>query len=78
MDVEAFVAQRTVERLDEAIIGWLAWPAEIDLGLVVIGPAIEHLAGEFDAIVDKQKFWRSPFFDNPVQRRHHVFAEKPM
>jgi hypothetical protein len=25
MDVKAFVAQRSIERLDEAVIGWLAW-----------------------------------------------------
>ncbi len=32
--VEAFIAQRSVERLDEAVVRRLAWPAEIDLGVV--------------------------------------------
>src|SRR5262249_43175834 len=72
MDVKAFVAQRSIERLDEAVIGWLAWPAKVDLGLVVIGPEIEHLAREFAAIIDKQIFRRLSLADYPVQCRHYV------
>ena len=78
MDVKAFVAQRSIERLDEVVICWLAWPAKVDLGLVVIGPEIEHLVREFTAIIDKQIFRCWPLADNPVQCSHDILAPQAM
>ena len=53
MHVQAFVAQRSVKRLNEGIISGLAWPGEVDGNAVVIGPEIDKMAGELGAIVSK-------------------------
>ena len=49
MNVEAFVAESPVERFDEGIVGGLAWPREVDLDSVLVGPQVHGLAAEFAA-----------------------------
>lgn len=48
--VEAFIAQRPVERFDEAVVGRFARTAEVDLALVMVGPQVQQMAGELAAI----------------------------
>jgi len=35
---QALVAKPTVERLDELLIRWLSWPAEIELYTIEVRP----------------------------------------
>ena len=50
VQVEALVAQRTIEGLDLHVVGRLAWPGEVQTSLVVIGPEIYQVARELCAI----------------------------
>jgi hypothetical protein len=58
MDVQAFVAQRTVERPDERVVGRLAGPRKVDPLAVVIGPQIHEMPGELGTVVSKKNFRR--------------------
>ena len=46
VNIQALVPKRSVERFDEAVIGRLARPIEVDRHLVVVRPQIEDPAGE--------------------------------
>ena len=78
MDVEALITQRSVECFDEAVVGWLAWPTEINPGMVVAGPEIEYLPAEFTTVVDKQAFRCWPLLQNGVERGNHMLATQPL
>src|SRR3546814_11097104 len=54
IDVEAFIPQRPVERLDIGIVGRLSRPGEVDPHAVMIRPQIDEPTGKFGAIVGKQ------------------------
>ena len=58
VDVQAFVAQRAVERLDKRVVRRLAWSREVDPGSVVVRPQINEMTSELRAIVGKQIFGR--------------------
>jgi len=51
--IQTFIAQRSVEGLDEAVVGRLAGSAEVDPHPVVVGPQIEQAPRELAAVVDK-------------------------
>ncbi len=51
MRVQALVAQRSVEGLDEAVVGRFTQPGEVDSHLVMVRPQIHQPAAEFAAIV---------------------------
>lgn len=76
VDIEAFIAQRSVERLDEAVVRRLAGPAEVDLGVVAVSPQVELLSGKFTAIVDEQTFWRGPLCDETRECRRYMLPRK--
>jgi hypothetical protein len=39
--VEAFVAQATIERFDEGIVGRLTWSREVERDAILVGPAVK-------------------------------------
>ena len=57
--IQALLAQSTIEALDESIVCWLTWPAELELHAVTVRPIIEHLGNEFAAIVDLDRLWQA-------------------
>lgn len=52
MRVQAFPAQLAVKRLDERIVGRLAWPREVERHAMRIGPEIQVARDEFTALVN--------------------------
>src|SRR6187399_3299688 len=52
MDVQTFVPQATVKRLDERIFHWLAWPNEIELHPTLVRPVFERARHELGAVID--------------------------
>jgi hypothetical protein len=53
MNVQAFVALRTVERLDERVVRRLARSREVNARSVMISPQIDQMAGKLRSIVGK-------------------------
>ena len=53
--VQAFRPQLAVERLDEAVVGRLAGPGEVQGDVVGIGPEIEVAGDELAAVVDPDR-----------------------
>ena len=52
MGIQTFGPELVVERFDEAIVGRLAGPREVERDIVCIGPEVEIAQDEFAAIVD--------------------------
>ena len=52
--VEAFVAQATVEALDERILSWLAWCDVMPFDLVFASPSEDGMAGHFGTIAHSE------------------------
>ena len=53
VQVQALVSERAVERLDVRIVGRSSRSREIHAHLVMVGPEIDDLSGEFGAIIHK-------------------------
>lgn len=51
---KAFIARRAVERFDEVVVGRFAWPAEINLALLMVSPQVQQMGGELAAIVHSE------------------------
>jgi hypothetical protein len=56
MGVQAFRAQLTIERLDEAVIRGLTWPREVQGNRIGISPEIKVARNELAAITPSE--WR--------------------
>jgi hypothetical protein len=67
--VEALVAQATVERFDEGIVGRLAGPGEVERDAILVGPAVERLRDELGAIIHPDALGRTAGGRDP---RHSV------
>ncbi|MPN40286.1 hypothetical protein SDC9_187822 [bioreactor metagenome] len=50
--VQTFIPELTVEAFDVSILLWFAWLNEAQAQSLAICPFIEHLAGEFRAVID--------------------------
>jgi hypothetical protein len=53
MDVQTFISQRPVKRLNESVARGFAWPGEVDLNAMVIGPEVDKMAGKLGTIVSE-------------------------
>ena len=53
--VQALVAQATIERFHEGIVGWLAWPAEVERDAVFVRPAVEGFRDKLRPIIDPDR-----------------------
>lgn len=51
VDVQAFIAEAAIERLDERIVGGLAWPAERELHSMLVRPLVQCFADELAAVI---------------------------
>lgn len=76
MNVQTFVPWGSVEALDESVVGWLAWPGEVDPDAMVISPQINQVPSELGAIVGKQIFWRASQTNETIENIENMFATK--
>ena len=67
VDVQALVAQPTVERLDQPVLRGLSRPDEIELDAASIGPLVERLGRELGAVVDGDRLAAARAMRRPVQ-----------
>lgn len=67
MLVEALVAHRAVEALDEGILHRLAWLDEQVLHTMRVGPARQRLACELRSVVGQQPPWVAALGHQPIQ-----------
>ncbi len=74
LDVQALVAQPSVEAPDVAVFHRTSRPNEVQIDLVSIRPEIHGLAGELRAVVHSDRLWRAATGEDSIERRSHLFA----
>jgi len=72
--VQAFRPQLAVERLDEAVVGGVPRPGEVQDDIVGIGPEIQIAGDEFAAVVDPDRLRITDLPTDPFQGLNHVLA----
>ena len=60
--VQAFVAQSSVERLDEGVLGRLSRLDKVELYTSFVCPLVEILSGKFGTIIDSNHLGKSSPF----------------
>jgi hypothetical protein len=55
--VETFCPDPAVERLRKGIVGWFAWPTEVQHNIMLVGPQIEILRDELGNVIDPDELW---------------------
>src|SRR6478752_2210200 len=53
--VQAFIAEATIEALDESVLRRFTWSDEFQLHAVVIGPLVQRPAGELRSLVSADR-----------------------
>jgi len=76
MQRETLAPQRAVERLDEGIVDRLVRPAELERDVMPVGPVVQHLRGEFGAMVDRDALWEPALVPAAVSTRATSQPEK--
>lgn len=77
MGVNAFAAQFAVERLDQRIIGGLAWTREVERHLPLVSPQIYISRDQLAAIVDPGRLGIPDLATGPIERSDHVLTPVP-
>jgi len=72
--VQAFGPELAVEGLDEAVVGRLAWPREVEHDALLVGPEIEVAADELRALVDADAPGVAHAAADPLKRHNDVLA----
>lgn len=78
VNVQAFVALRTVEALDESVVDGFARSTEVETDPVVIGPQIKQMARELATVVDENPHWRTACCGNALADLDEVVAAQPL
>ena len=73
MFVQALLAQSAIETLHHGVIGWLAWPAEVQLDSPLISPLIHDLADELTAIIGFDSLWLAAFVHDSIEYTYNIF-----
>ena len=55
--VEQLFANARVERLYERVVSRLAWPREVELDLVRVGPLVKRLRSKLGALIATDRDW---------------------
>ena len=50
MDIQAFIPERTIERFDEGIICWFAWPKQRELDRMMMRPHVDETTEELATV----------------------------
>lgn len=78
VEVQAFVTERPVEGLDEAVVRRLPGAAEIDSDPVMVRPEIQQAPRKLAAIVDEDPLRRPTLCHQLVADFHDVLSPKPL
>ena len=76
VDIYAFIAERSVERLDEGVVGWFSRSREVDSCSMMISPQVDQLTRELSAIIGKQIFGRTTSANKLINDLDNVFASQ--
>ena len=74
MGVQAFRAQLTIERLDEAVIRGLTWPREVQGNRIGISPEIKVARNELAAVVDPYRLGIADLTADAFERLDNILA----
>lgn len=74
MGIQALLSDASIEAFDFGVIGWPAWPAEVQFDPMLIGPFVHGLRDELATIVDLDCGRQSAMRDDPIERGDHVLA----
>lgn len=74
--VQAFASELAVEGFDEAVVGRLAWPGEVQRDIALVGPQVEIARHKLGALIDTDRRRESHFIANPFQYLHDIDAAK--
>ena len=75
--VQAFVPKSSVERFDEAVLGGLSRPYEVELHPSKVAPLVEDLGRKFRSVVDSYRVRQFALLGDLVQGVHHALARQP-
>src|ERR1700722_16434308 len=70
--VQAFIAELSVEALDQRVLRGLAALDAVQCPLVLISPLLHDAAGELGSVVDLDRPWCSTSLSQPLQYSHHA------
>lgn len=65
--VETFVAQPSIEALDEGVLGGLTRGNVVPFDTTVLGPFEDGMAGHFGSVVRDDRLWAAAGGDKPIQ-----------
>jgi len=74
MRVQALRPELAVERFNEAIVRWLAWPGKVQRHVIGIGSQVKISRDEFAAVVDSDRPRISDLAAGPFERLYYVFS----
>src|SRR5687768_3741057 len=74
VDVQALVAQPTIEGLDEPVLGRFARTDEVELYPAAIAPLIKCLRGKFRSVIDSYRVRQWVRGRNLFERIHHALS----
>ena len=74
--IQALVSQSPVERFDEAVLGRLSWPYEVELHPSKVAPLVEHLRRKFRSVVDSYRVGQFALLGDFVQGVDYALARQ--
>ena len=74
MGVQAFTSELAVEGFDEAVVGRLAWPREVQHDALLVSPDIEIAGDELRPLVDADRLGIADGFADTLQSQHDILA----
>ncbi len=74
MGVQAFASELAVEGFDEAIVGRLARPREVQHDTFLVSPEVEIAGDELRSLIDADRFGIADGFADPLQSQHDILA----
>jgi hypothetical protein len=72
--IQTFVPQPAVETLDVAVLNWVSGPDEVELHTSIVGPGVHSLAGEFAAVVGRDRLGDAPRCHQMLHSLDNFFA----
>src|ERR1700710_2397077 len=72
--VQTFAPELAVERFDEAVVGRLARPREVQHGTFLVSPDIEIAGNELRSLVDPDRLGIANGFADALQSQHDILS----
>jgi len=74
--IQALVSQSPVESFDEAVLGRLSWPYEVELHPSKVAPLVQHLRRKFRSVVDSYRVGQFALLGDFVQGVDYALARQ--